>query len=430
MLAPAGIVVVYPWWVTLIFHLCTALAGAGITYAVAVHRVLAPRVVIRQSLQYALARKTLGIAAALADDAAGRGARRATRPQPERDRLGPAPVLRGAPGVDRRRDQVPGARACLAGSPLLPPGVRRAGGVAVTVGTHPVPDRSQRADGAGGQADRRRTAPDDGGRARGGHGAGDAGAGLGAAWHGRHAGSTRRHRHDADVVGHAARPGLDRRALGGRPAAARRGRVVAMHGRRAVRAAVCQRGRHEGVAGRAGPGREAIRGALHDRRSRAAVVDCRPGQPGTGRRPPAPPAGHADRGVAGDGLAHQPAVGQRRHAAGRRVPRLRHVPRRRGRHVHQRRHDAPARPAASSGGHEIPRGPRAGARRHGRGLLRARHAARARRRHQGRARRTAERPRRAHALPTRGATGGAPPASGHRRRSSTTARCPTARRSW
>ncbi len=46
-------------------HLCTALAGVGITYAVAVHRVLAPRVVVRQSLQYALARKTLGLAAAL-----------------------------------------------------------------------------------------------------------------------------------------------------------------------------------------------------------------------------------------------------------------------------------------------------------------------------------------------------------------------------
>jgi predicted Ser/Thr protein kinase len=46
-------------------HLCTAVAGAGITYAVAVHRVLAPRVVVRQSLRYALARKTLGLAAAL-----------------------------------------------------------------------------------------------------------------------------------------------------------------------------------------------------------------------------------------------------------------------------------------------------------------------------------------------------------------------------
>jgi eukaryotic-like serine/threonine-protein kinase len=61
----AGASVVLPWWLNLSMHLLTALAGAGITYSVAVHRVLAPRVVVRQSLQYALARKTLGLAAAL-----------------------------------------------------------------------------------------------------------------------------------------------------------------------------------------------------------------------------------------------------------------------------------------------------------------------------------------------------------------------------
>ena len=63
--AMAGTPVALPWWLTLSMHLLTALAGAGITYTVAVHRVLAPRVVVRQSLQYALARKTLGFAAAL-----------------------------------------------------------------------------------------------------------------------------------------------------------------------------------------------------------------------------------------------------------------------------------------------------------------------------------------------------------------------------
>ncbi len=61
----AGASVVLPWWLNLSMHLLMALAGAGITYSVAVHRVLAPRVVVRQSLQYALARKTLGLAAAL-----------------------------------------------------------------------------------------------------------------------------------------------------------------------------------------------------------------------------------------------------------------------------------------------------------------------------------------------------------------------------
>ena len=42
-----------------------SLPAMGVTYAVAVHRVLAPRVVIRTSVQYALARKTLMLAAML-----------------------------------------------------------------------------------------------------------------------------------------------------------------------------------------------------------------------------------------------------------------------------------------------------------------------------------------------------------------------------
>lgn len=63
--ALAGLTILYPWWVTLPLFVLSAFAAAGITYAVAVHRVLAPRVVVRQSLQYALARRTLGIAAAL-----------------------------------------------------------------------------------------------------------------------------------------------------------------------------------------------------------------------------------------------------------------------------------------------------------------------------------------------------------------------------
>ena len=63
--AAAGLSVTLPWWANLALHLVTALAGIGITYTVAVNRVLAPRVVIRQSLQYALARKTMAVAAAL-----------------------------------------------------------------------------------------------------------------------------------------------------------------------------------------------------------------------------------------------------------------------------------------------------------------------------------------------------------------------------
>ena len=65
LLSGAGVPVAYPWWVNLPLHLLTAVAGVDITYAVAVHRVLAPRIAVRASLQYALARKTLGIASAL-----------------------------------------------------------------------------------------------------------------------------------------------------------------------------------------------------------------------------------------------------------------------------------------------------------------------------------------------------------------------------
>ena len=127
-----------PWWLNLAMHLLMALAGAGITYTVAVHRVLAPRVVVRQSLQYALARKTLGLCRRPSGNAAGRVAGRTARPQPQRDRLGPAAVLCRAPAPGHRRAQVPGSRARVARSPFLPAGVRRTRAVVVAVGSHPV----------------------------------------------------------------------------------------------------------------------------------------------------------------------------------------------------------------------------------------------------------------------------------------------------
>ena len=82
-----------------------------------------------------------------------------------------------------------------------------------------------------------------------GRGAGHARAGVGAARHRRHARPARRHRHDADVVGHAAGAVPGRRALGGRPAAARRDRVAALHRRGAVRPALGERGRHRQLLG-------------------------------------------------------------------------------------------------------------------------------------------------------------------------------------
>ncbi len=56
---------IWPWWASLPLYVLTALPALGVTYAVAVHRVLSPRVAVRRSLQYALARKTLTFAAIL-----------------------------------------------------------------------------------------------------------------------------------------------------------------------------------------------------------------------------------------------------------------------------------------------------------------------------------------------------------------------------
>lgn len=54
-----------PWWLTLALQIVILLPAFGLTYAVAVHRVFAPATVIRRSVQYALARKTLAVLAML-----------------------------------------------------------------------------------------------------------------------------------------------------------------------------------------------------------------------------------------------------------------------------------------------------------------------------------------------------------------------------
>ncbi|MGH9330459.1 MAG: protein kinase domain-containing protein, partial [Vicinamibacterales bacterium] len=53
------------WWLVACLQALILLPAFGATYAVAVHRVLGPRIVLRRSLQYAFARRTLGIAAAI-----------------------------------------------------------------------------------------------------------------------------------------------------------------------------------------------------------------------------------------------------------------------------------------------------------------------------------------------------------------------------
>ncbi len=57
--------VAYPWWVTGLLQIVILLPAFGVAYAVAVHRVLGPRMVLRRSLQYALAKGTLTLLAIL-----------------------------------------------------------------------------------------------------------------------------------------------------------------------------------------------------------------------------------------------------------------------------------------------------------------------------------------------------------------------------
>lgn len=55
----------WPAWTGNLFHAFIVLPPLGVTYAVVVHRVLGPRVALRRSLQYALARRTLAVVASL-----------------------------------------------------------------------------------------------------------------------------------------------------------------------------------------------------------------------------------------------------------------------------------------------------------------------------------------------------------------------------
>jgi len=54
-----------PWWLTLALQLIVLLPAFGVTYVVAVNRVFAPATVLRRSVQYAFARKTLSVVALL-----------------------------------------------------------------------------------------------------------------------------------------------------------------------------------------------------------------------------------------------------------------------------------------------------------------------------------------------------------------------------
>jgi len=62
---------VYPWVVTAFLQLLVLLPAFGLTYAVGVARVLGPRVVLRRSIQYALASRTLTVVPILSGAALG-----------------------------------------------------------------------------------------------------------------------------------------------------------------------------------------------------------------------------------------------------------------------------------------------------------------------------------------------------------------------
>ena len=61
----------YPWFVTAVLQLLVLLPAFGLTYAVGVARVLGPRMVLRRSIQYALASRTLTIVPIAAGAALG-----------------------------------------------------------------------------------------------------------------------------------------------------------------------------------------------------------------------------------------------------------------------------------------------------------------------------------------------------------------------
>jgi hypothetical protein len=64
-LLATGMILDYPWWLTALLQLFVLLPAVGLAYSVAVHRVLGPRMVLRTSVQYALARKTIAAVAVL-----------------------------------------------------------------------------------------------------------------------------------------------------------------------------------------------------------------------------------------------------------------------------------------------------------------------------------------------------------------------------
>ncbi len=243
------------------------LPAFGLVYAVGVAHVLGPRVVLRRSLQYALANRSLTVliflpAIALVFSLVRERDRTIAQIASSSSALYVVLIARFGRHVHEAR-----ARPAMAGSTLLPRRVRRAQDPAVARQPRALRNRS---DGSGddGRQPARRGAPSaDDGDPRERHRRGHADAGHGPARKRRAAAARGRPGVDAALVGRSARDRPQRSALAGAPAAAERAGVAGLHRRRAARA-----GRRRGSLAdcRHRAWRTAFGGGVHRRGSPAA----------------------------------------------------------------------------------------------------------------------------------------------------------------
>ena len=154
------------------------LPAFGLVYAVGVARVLGPRIVLRRSLQYALANRTLTVIAAL--PAAALIASLAGNPEARiRDLF--TLVSMSLLAISIAGVRLPGSCPAMARRAVLPPGVRRTQDPGVPRQPRPLRNRSVRSRGDGRHSDRRGASPGDDRDPRQRHRGAAARAGDGAA---------------------------------------------------------------------------------------------------------------------------------------------------------------------------------------------------------------------------------------------------------
>ena len=226
----------YPGAVTVILDALVLLPAFGLVYAVGVAHVLGPRVVLRRSLQYALANRTLTVLIFLPAIAL------AFSLVQERDRT-LAEIASSSSGALRAPHRRLGrdlhesrARAAVARPAVLSRRVRRAEDPAVPREPGPLRDRPGRSGDDGRQSARRGAAPADDRDPRERDRRGPVVARHRAARQRRVVAARGRPGVDAAMVGRAARDRAERSAVTGAAPAARGARVARVHGRGAARA--------------------------------------------------------------------------------------------------------------------------------------------------------------------------------------------------